>query len=308
MNEQESAILRDIVFYDLFSQPRTLLELSSVIPKGPSLGELNNNASDVLNICDHLIARGILTCSNGFYQLADSPDYSRERLHRNAISIRKLRSIRRLLPWICSMPGVHAVFLCNSMALFNCTMKSDIDFLVITEPQRIFTARFWTVLFSRLFSHRPHEQQAMHGAETLCFSFFVTSDHLDFSSIQLPDGDIYLDHWIQDLIPMYDPLKLYERIRQHRQISTPLYVPSSNLRVQLRWYHRIIHRLLSFCTHLLPESLLAKFEWWYLPEHLKQLANQSSDVVWSSQMLKFHDQDRRREFRDRFQKRLGFLV
>lgn len=313
MDAQHRLILSEVSYYHQFHRPLTLLELAG-----------DRSLSETEADCEQLIANGKLARTQGFYHLPGASDTVTVRLARYAISDAILRAASAQIRWISVMPGVEAVFLCNSLATLHGTADSDIDFLIITHSRRLFAARFWTVLFARLFGTRPRthghvqefdtntprsrHKQTVQPINGLCLSFFLRRDALNLNHLRIEGEDIYLDHWIRELVPLYDPHGLYALLRVANHVTSPEVLPSEHRRPRLALRHRAVRAVLNVLTWLLPEALLEWVQWQIVPRSIKAIANRGTAVVWNERMLKFHDHDRRAFYRDGWKATLDALL
>lgn len=99
------------------------------------------------------------------------------------------------------LPGVAAVFLSGSLAQHKATEKSDIDFFIIAEPGKIWTARFFTNLLLKLTFNlaKPHCHQGR-----ICPNHFISADSLEIS-----EQDAYSAHLFSHNQPLHDPNDLW---------------------------------------------------------------------------------------------------
>ncbi len=231
---------------------------------------------------------------------------------------RKYKKLRRAVRYLKLVPGVEAIAAGNTLAWWNTRPDSDIDLFIVTRPGMIWLARLLCVTPFALLGKRPGKS----GIDPFCFSFFVTSDVLDLSSLRLPGGDPYLAYWTSSLVPVFDRGGVWEKFREaNRWTETVLphtASPSTHSIPQGRHedtrratrFTRSgskLFRLLQQIPLLFPERakrveglnrLARSFQLKRLPKQIKTLMNKDSRVVVTDQMLKFHDNDRRAEYRD----------
>jgi len=101
------------------------------------------------------------------------------------------------------LPGVAAIFLSGSLASGKATEKSDIDFFILAEPGKIWTARFFifSVLKSAGKLAKPH-----HHAGKICPNHFITTD-----ALEIAEKDHYSAQLFSHALPLYDPKKIFSR-------------------------------------------------------------------------------------------------
>lgn len=268
MNPNKS--LRDIAFFSLFDTPLHRTEVGFSHPKL----RLVNDHHLLPDMNEDMIAM------------------RQERQQRAESIIKKNQTWFQLL---AAHPGVEMIALCNSLSWLQATDESDIDLLVVTKPGMIWQTRFALTSVLALLKKRP---TSTNHSGKICLSFFVSSDHLDLSSVRNQE-DVYMDYWLNHLIALYDPQNLLPSISQQKRVigHTISQIATDNF--------------LSKCFQLLffkPSKQIAFLEKqskkWQLnkfPEALKEAAEATTtDVVISDKMLKFHVNDRREEFQKRF--------
>lgn len=170
----------------------------------------------------------------------------------------------------------------------------------IEDPERSLTK----LKGSQLTNFTPPPHYSPTPSDPFCFSFFTTTDNLNFKKLLLADEDPYFIYWLASLVPIFDRGEVQKKIWQENN-----------------WLKEILPNVFSHSSHeeifprpliTLPIGFLKKFEtavrFWqkkFLPHEIGNVANQDSRVVISDQMLKFHTNDRRIYFRNTWQKILA---
>ena len=138
----------------------------------------------------------------------------------------------------------------------------------------------------------------------------ISEKNLNLKKISLGD-DIYLKYWINQIYPIYNPAYIYQKFCQENSWIAGYFNSSQAILPPLR---RKIEKskinLLAFLN--LPlfnflERLAKIFQLAVLPKDLKNLTNRDGRVIINDQMLKFHPNDRREEYRKMFEKKLASL-
>lgn len=314
----EQTILQTIVYFDLFSYPLTELEIwkwqfheeyqvSSIKYQVFSLDEI----VEALQKSEGL--KSLLDFNGGFYFLKGREDLVEERKRRYVISDYKLKRARFWIRFLQYAPFVQAIAICNNLSYHNAKDSSDIDLLVIAEPEHIWTARFFLTGFLKLFRLRPGDRKNYDG---LCPSFFVSSRALDMEPLALKGGDPHFAFLTNDIAPIAGQEKYFEKfsadnlwIKENLPAGlAPLFHPRRQLK--LRAIAEGMQKIseMFFLTLPLIEKLLEKFQRRILPDELARLAKiPDSGVFISSDVLKFHKNDRRAYFREKFKAKLKEL-
>ena len=167
--------------------------------------------------------------------------------------------------------------------------------------------------FLKLFRLRPGDRKNYDG---LCPSFFVSTSALDMKLLALKSGDPHFAFLTNDIVPMSGKKEYFENffadnywIKEKLPARLePLFHP----RRYLKFYamadglKKIAETFFSIFP--LAERILEKLQRRILPDELSRLAEiPDSGVFISSDVLKFHKNDRRAYFREKFEAKLKEL-
>lgn len=120
----------------------------------------------------YLISTGLLVKKNKQFQLSDVLIRSFTSLAKKNEEIRSLVSFTSYIPW------VRAVIITGSVAAGTTKPQDDIDFLIVTQSQRMWLVRPFVVLFGLLKGRRrswSHEEP-----NSWCFNFWLEDSELAF--------------------------------------------------------------------------------------------------------------------------------
>jgi hypothetical protein len=215
----------------------------------------------------------------------------------------KVNFYLRFLKWI---PFLRAAFVCNNLAFGKVDQKSDIDLFIIAKKNRLFFVRtFVTLTFSILRIRR-------HGKKTagrFCLSFFVDDSALNFEKIAI-EKDYYLAYWITNLVPVIDDGISKSFLSENNWIKN--YFPK-NKKFEYDYTLLIdstskVRELFKFIFKgklgSLIENLLMKWQLKRATKKMKEVSKPNGLVV-NEHMLKFHNLDRRKYFREKWLKNYG---
>ncbi len=195
-------------------------------------------------------------------------------------------------------PQILLIALCNSRAMGETDENSDIDLFIIAKKGNLWTVRFIVTALTSMLGVRRSNTHGLQKwtpeyikrtKDRFCLSFFITEESMNFESIRLQPNDPYLDRWIYTLIPLVNKNHTYEHFMEAN------WVEPSNTSTGSSWwlFWQKLGNIFWFFTLL--ENLIKKL---WLPKTLKsyEQLGQPWWVVISDTMLKFHDQDVRREY------------
>lgn len=285
-NEEElkEAITRVIVFFDLFDYPPTAYEIFKYLDKQASLNE-------IISALDSLVAAKKINQENGFFFLSGRSEILSIRALRHNYSLRKIKIARRFTKIFKVCPFVKCVILANSIGQNNMRDGSDIDFLIITAPHRLWLTRLFCTGIAKLTNSRPTKK---NKRDKICLSFYLSSADMNLDEFRLADNDPYFFYWIRSFVLLYNKEKTYEQFLADNKLSPDILIKSENVRLLPR---------LKILNYL--EKLSADFQMAIMPKALKIAVNNSDGVVINDKALKLYLYDRRREYAEKYGKRIS---
>jgi len=107
------------------------------------------------------------------------------------LTLKRLMKLKRYCTLLQALPFIRAIVLNGSLAIGPAQKTSDIDLLVITQSQRIFTARFLVnsvLTLSR--QKRPSNENKAHSGK-FCPNYFLNESFLKIPTGRSPSIDLY---------------------------------------------------------------------------------------------------------------------
>lgn len=306
------SILATLAYFDLFSHPLTAQELYRSLwqpPIGQSTWPLFLHALDKA-VTDHRLEE-----THGYYTLPHRSDIVATREATIRHIDRKLQIAKRAACKLRFVPFIRAVFVCNTVATGTADAASDIDVFIIIRHHRLWIARLLATLTLSVFGLRRHGK---HVTDRICLSFYVTDDALNLENIMIPSPDIYLTYWVHTLLPIYDP----DSLRRDFMKKNPWacvwlpnadtsYTFSPRFRVgENRWSHAV-QRFFSIAWGSAYGDTVEAIAKDLQQKKMKSPVadnTRSRHVIISDTMLKFHEHDRRAEYKEQWQTRLKSLL
>ena len=289
----KEAVYAVFAFFDMFDYPLKIDEI---------VHYLSGFKADKREIKSLLESCGEIESIHDLYFLKGRRELINIRHKREVIVKKYLNKTRKYVPLLQLVPFLKMAAVCNNLAFNNPKPGSDIDLFIITDKDRIFTARTISTMLFHLFGVRRH------GAKIpgrFCLSFYLSEDSLDLSGIYLEPFDIYMDYWTKSLKPIFGK-DLYEKFLRKNDADFPddryngvFIKPENRLFNALKAVQEFIlkGRIGNFIEKRLEHLHIQRYE-----KNKAGLTDKSSVVV-SEKMLKFHNIDRREEFNGRFLER-----
>jgi len=292
-NNLEKSILATIAYFDVFDYTMTVAEIWKW------LWAENSEAIEISEIKNLLeeseFLKSLVGNGRGFYYLKGKEKLAELRQKRYNLAEKKLRKARRAVRFLGLMPGVKMIAVCNSLSWANASEGSDIDLFVVTARNKIWTSRFWTAGFLALLGLRPKKNKTR---DKICLSFFVDEDSLDLRPLAIGESDIYLMYWVSQLMPLYDKDGVYQKFWiSNTWVNN--FLPNIFPREQVV----VAKKNNSAGRSGFGEKFFRWLQIKMMPANLKEMANRDSRVVVTDKILKFHANDRREEYKQKWIKR-----
>ncbi len=204
-----SSILRTLVYYDLFDYPLTAAEVERFID------EPVDDRRMIYDRLTRLVEQGTVAEGEGFWYLRDrGAEIVRRRLRMERRGLEMWEVAERFARLMRHVPFVRGVLISGQLSRYVADEKSDIDYFIVTEPNRLWIARTILVLLRRTL--------LLNNRTWFCTNFFVSSDNLaigdrnvyaacETASVKpLWSREIYhrfmaANEWIREFYPNHTP-------------------------------------------------------------------------------------------------------
>lgn len=278
----KEAIVKVIAFFDLFEYPLTAYEIWENLDEKVKLVKI----SDILEQEKDLIAE-----KDGFYFLNGRAEVITTRQKRYNYSYRKIKIARYFVRLFSFCPFVRVIAIANSLGQYNLRDGSDIDFFIVTAAHRLWISRLYCTGLAKILNSRP---TAKIKKDKICLSFYVSEDHLDIDDLRLSGSDPYFDYWRRNLILLYNKKRTYEKFLVANGLST---------KIKLSFPAGQSARLGLFLNFL--ENIAKKIQLKIMPVALAAVMNNSDGVVVNDSILKLYREDRRRDYAEKYGKKIN---
>jgi hypothetical protein len=288
----EVAILRTLLYADVFAFPMTVRELHHFLihDRSASLNEveeaLANSSWLEARLCRH----------NGYVAVAGRDELIAVRDTRERVAQQLWPRAVRYGRWLAWLPFVRMVALTGALAVRNAPAEDDdFDYLIVAASARVWTARAFAILLVRV--------ARLFGAE-VCPNYVVAE-----SALAQERRNVFIAHEIAQMVPVYH-VQVFERVRDDNRwmdrflpnAIQPFYDES---REQIGALGRIFKTALEA---LLGGRLGDKLEQWEYRRKLKRFAQalqaDGSAAQLDAQRVKGHFEDHGQRVLTQFQKRL----
>lgn len=293
----QEAILRTIIFFDLFNYPLTNWEIWQYLNLEINLGLSEKAVED-------LVASGKLEQKDGFYFLpgrSEIIEIRRERYNYANYKIKLANRATKLFKWL---PSVKLVAVANLIGHHNLRNESDVDIFIVSSPNRLWLTRLFCTGLMKITKQRPTKECKRNK---MCLSFYAAADGLAMESLRFKPNDPYFDYWFLGLYPIYDNDKYLAYLRFKNPWLKKSFPNSLLLRENFpdnyfskNWLDWVLYYGANFLN-----SVAKKIQLAILPKKLKDLVGKDAGVVLNDQILRFYLKDKRQEFLDKYNQRLA---
>ena len=174
----ERAILETLAYSDVFDYPLTLDEVHRFLTFLATV--------DVIQEC--MVGMKNISFANGYYFLAGRSEIVGIRKQREENSRRAFRRAMFYGRILGNLPFIRMVALTGSLAMLNLSKNRDMDYMLVAKPGRIWTARAFTLLLSRV--------TGLFG-DVICPNVIVSENALGWK-----EKNLYTAHEFAQMIPI----------------------------------------------------------------------------------------------------------
>jgi hypothetical protein len=296
-NTTQAAILKTVIFFDLFNYPLTNWEIWQYLNLEIDLGALESKIEE-------LVLSKTLEQKDGFYFLSGRQELTKIRRERYNYANYKIKLARRAAKLFKWLPSVKLVAVANLIGHHNLRNESDVDIFIVSSPHRLWLTRLFCTGLMKITRQRPTKECKRNR---MCLSFYAATNGLAMESLRFKPSDPYFDHWFLGLYPIYDTDRYLAYLRFKNPWLKKSFPNSLLLRENFTndyLSQNLLDKILYYGANIL-NFLAKKIQLLIMPKVLKELAGKESGVVLSDSILRFYLKDRRQEFLENYNKRLA---
>lgn len=201
----EESCLMILQYFGIFRYPLTLEEVHRFIPAASSVREVSK-------ALDSLVHNQIIYRIDEYFLPGESPQWVNERKKGNAKALKLLGRSGAYARIISAFPFVRGIAISGSLSKFYAAEDADLDFFIITDPDRLWIARSLLHMFKKLTFLTGHQHY-------FCMNYFV-----DTEALKITHRNLYSSIEVVTLLPVYNET-LFHHFMQENLWATE-YLPN----------------------------------------------------------------------------------
>ncbi len=279
------AIVQTVAYADVFDYPLTTDEvhrylIAHAASRGIVRGVLGNGK----------VVPSLLTRHGRYFTLAGREQAVDTRRQRAAVSAELWRRAVRYGRLLGNLPFVRMVAVTGALAMDN-VADGDIDYLIVTEPGRLWLCRALVVSVVRMASLR---------GITLCPNYFLSERVLE-----LEERNLFTAHEVAQMVPIVG-FETYDRLRQLNAWTAGFLPNAAGSPRRLSVVER--NRTQRILEVPLRSRLAGPLERWEMRRKIRKLSSRSAehaeaafDTDWCKGHFGDHGQSTLKQFEERMQ-------
>lgn len=287
MNALEKAIFETVAYADVFQSPLTEGEIQRYLIGVRATG------SDVHQALSGSPAlRRVLLHLDHYYLLAGRQSNLPLRQERAAVSARLWPAAIRYGRWIGNLPGVRMVAVTGSLAVNSADSGSDLDYLVVTRPGRLWLVRAMIILLVRLTAWQKN---------AICPNYLITEN-----ALEIKERNLFTAHELAQMVPIAGLPVYHQMLDENGWVSD--YLPNASCEV---WgvkprgiYAQWIRPLLEAVLGLPPAGWLDQWEFQRKVQKFQPQASHHAEACFTREVCKGHFGDHGERILRSFSERL----
>lgn len=222
MTQVQESIIKTLIYFSIFKHPLKIDELHKfLLFQRCTIDKLKSEVEE-------LKKAGKIFEIDNFFLIENDKNWVLNRINGEKLAPKFWKIAQFMAHIIKRFPFVRGIFISGSLAKWNVSIHTDIDFFIITKPKRLWLTRSALIAFKKVF--------LLNRKKFFCLNYFITDDHLEiedkniFTALEIASVkpifnlNLYLkfleaNSWIENFIPNFTPIQIPKLISKHSPIS-----------------------------------------------------------------------------------------
>ena len=195
LTRSSRAIIRVVCYYGMFKYPVKAVEIKKNLSVKISDQELNEEL-------ELLVDQKLLSRRGRFFWIGTDEELVVRRLQGNLRARKFMRKARAIGSRVSKFPFVKGIYISGSLSKGYIDDEGDIDYFVITSPNRLWLTKGLLALIKKVF--------LLNSKKYFCFNYFI-----DDRSLKIPDENLFTAVELTTLIPIYNSGLYHEMVKKN---------------------------------------------------------------------------------------------
>ncbi len=278
-------ILKSLLYYDIFRHPLKKEEIALY----SSLSAHDDWTKDLL----FLLEQQLIHERREFYYIGNDWSIVEKRIRGNKLATIYLKHVRRHAYWLSKLPFIQCICISGSLSKHYMTPHSDVDYFIITDPNRVWFIRLFSTLLEKVLN-------LVDAKKYLCPNYVISLDNLE-----LKDRNIFTATEMATLIPVYN-VPVYDQFMAANTWVHSFLPNFKNEAVQSRSHRRPASPWYSFMWDFMDLQLYKVYKAYYKQkfDHLIKGKSAPTDFVFERGCFKAHSTSNRNKILDKFEEKI----
>ena len=202
--------LKTILYFSIFNYPLNKEEISLYAK------HLDNVDKEL----EELLSKKIIFLKDGFYNTENSLKQIERRLIGNKKAENLMPKAYKMSKRIMSFPFIESVTISGALSKNFIDDDGDIDFFIITKPNKLWIARTLLILYKKIF--------LLNSKKYFCVNYFVSTNHLE-----IDEQNKFTATEMVTLIPIYGNKAYQDFVSKNSWVNS--YFPNKPMEHQTRF-------------------------------------------------------------------------
>jgi len=226
----EQSVLKTLAYYRALKTPLTLVQLGRYLISDRGI---SCSLGEIAAVMNGLVEKNIVTEQKGLYWLKMNASYSEKAwlkfVRLEKISQRKISKVLKALRLFSLVPYLRALFICGSVGRRVSRPKSDIDFLILTKADRVWTVRLFLTFFAFLLGKKTNDAGRITDKKSrrnkFCLNHYRSSARL---GLEDPLRDLYSAEEYAGMINVYASNRTDRKFFKKNKLWMKKIIPNFN--------------------------------------------------------------------------------
>lgn len=210
MDSLPKAILRSLVYADIFDYPLTSKEIWRWLT---NLIDIPKDKKVFFEAIEGLKKEMLIGEKKEYFYLKNREEIVDLRLKRTRVSQGKMVIATKAVEKLKRIPQIKMIGITGRLAVANSDNDDDIDLLIVCAKNRLWTTRFLAILLMELLGQRRRPGEK-YPKDKICLNLFLDEDRL---AMGVDNQNLYLAHEICQLKVIFQKDDLYRRFLNQNQ-------------------------------------------------------------------------------------------